>query len=106
MPYRSPRPANLDAVLNVRLTADEKSRLQEDADIASVSMSELVRRRYFGRPLLASADAVMLKELRRLGGLLKHVHLDSHGAYSVDTARALGAVTGYIQRLSRDRQKD
>jgi len=105
MPSRSLGPANLDAVINVRLTLAEKSRLQDDADIASVSMSELVRRRYFGRPLLANADAVMLKELRRLGGLLKHIHTDSHGAYSADTARALGALIDYIQHLSRDRQK-
>ena len=105
MAARPTRPANLDAVINVRLTAAEKVRLQEDADIASVSMRELVRRRYFGRPLLAKADDVMLKELRRLGGLLKHVHNDSRSAYSADTARALGAVTGYLQQLSRDRQK-
>ena len=105
MSFRSLVPTNLDAVINVRLTAAEKLRLKEDADTASVSMSELVRRRYFGRPLLANADVVMLKELRRLGGLLKHVHNESQGAYSVDTARALGALTGYIQRLSRDRQK-
>ena len=96
---------NLDAVINVRLTAAEKLRLKEDADIASVSMSELVRRRYFGRPLLANADVVMLKELRRLGGLLKHIHNESQGAYSADTARALGALTNYIQQLSRDRQE-
>ena len=105
MSFRSLGPANLDAVINVRLTAAEKLRLRDDADIASVSMSELVRRRYFGRPLLASADVVVLKELRRLGGLLKHVHNESNGAYSSETARALGAVTGYIKILSSDRQK-
>lgn len=105
MPSRSIASANLDAVINVRLTAAEKSHLKDDADIASVSMSELVRRRYFGRPLLANADVVMLKELRRLGGLMKHVHNESQGAYSADTARALGALTDYIQQLSRDRQK-
>lgn len=105
MSARSVRPANLDAIINVRLTAAEKAHLKDDADIASVSMSELVRRRYFGRPLLANADVVMLKELRRLGGLLKHVHNESQGAYSADTAHALGALTGYIQQLSRDRQK-
>lgn len=105
MSFRSLGPANLDAVINVRLTAAEKLRLKDDADIASVSMSELVRRRYFGRPLLANADAVMLKELRRLGGLMKHVHNESQGAYSADTAHALRALTDYIQQLSRDRQK-
>lgn len=94
--------APLDAVINVRLTATEKVRLQADADLASVSMSELVRRRYFGRPLVANADAVMLKELRRLGGLLKHIHNESNGAYSKDTAEALRALKTYFEKLSDD----
>ena len=96
-PQREP----LDAVINVRLTAAEKLRLREDADLAGVSVSELVRRRYFGRPIVANADAVMLKELRRLGGLLKHVYRESGGAYSKDTASALVAIKDYIEKLSR-----
>ena len=91
----------LDAVINVRLTAAEKARLKEDADAAGLSVSELVRRRYFGRPIVANADAVMLKELRRLGGLLKHVHSESRGAYSQHTAAALAAIKDYIEKLSR-----
>jgi len=90
----------LDAVINVRLTSAEKAALKEDADLAGLSLSELVRRRYFGRPILASADAVMLKELRRLGGLLKHVHTQSAGAYSQATAAAIAELRAYIQKLS------
>ncbi|BBQ28318.1 hypothetical protein WP2W18C05_P30130 (plasmid) [Aeromonas sp. WP2-W18-CRE-05] len=85
------------------LTAAEKAKLKEDADLAGLSMSELVRRRYFGRPIIANADAVMLKELRRIGGLLKHIHNESGGIYSKETAGALLAVKAYIERLSRDR---
>jgi hypothetical protein len=101
MPFTPLGSESLDATLNVRLTASEKARLKEDAELAGLSMSELVRRRYFGRPILASADAVMLKELRRLGGLLKHVHLESGGAYSESTADALGELRGYIAKLSQ-----
>ena len=93
----------LDAVINVRLTLAEKARLREDADVAGLSVSELVRRRYFGRPIVANADAVMLKEVRRLGGLLKHIHSESRGAYSKETAAALVAIKGYIEKLSRGR---
>ena len=92
---------SLDAVINVRLTSAEKARLREDADLAGVSVSELVRRRYFGRPIVANADAVMLKELRRLGGLLKHVYRESGGAYSKETAATLAAIRVYIEKLSR-----
>jgi hypothetical protein len=103
MPFETQGPEPLDAVINVRLTAAEKARLKEDADLAGLSMSELVRRRYFGRPIIANADAVMLKELRRIGGLLKHIHNESGGVYSKDTAGALVALKAYIERLSRDR---
>jgi hypothetical protein len=90
----------LDAVINVRLTSAEKAKLREDADLAGLSMSELVRRRYFGRPIIANADAIMLKELRRLGGLLKHIHNQSAGAYSQATASAIAELRVYIQKLS------
>ncbi|MFL9903333.1 ribbon-helix-helix protein, CopG family [Paraburkholderia fungorum] len=103
MPFETLGLEPLDAVINVRLTSSEKARLKEDADLAGLSMSELVRRRYFGRPIVANADAVMLKELRRIGGLLKHVHNQSDGVYSKDTAGALIALKAYIEKLSRDR---
>ncbi len=106
MPFETKGVEPLDAVINVRLTTAEKGRLKEDADLAALSMSELVRRRYFGRPIIANADAVMLKELRRIGGLLKHVHNESSGVYSKDTAEALSALKSYMGKLSRDRQEN
>jgi hypothetical protein len=103
MPFETQGLEPLDAVINVRLTATEKAKLKEDADLSGLSLSELVRRRYFGKPILANADAVMLKELRRLGGLLKHVHNESQGVYSKETAGALMALKAYLEQLSRDR---
>ena len=103
MPFQTQGLEPLDAVINVRLTAAEKAKLKEDADLAGLGMSELVRRRYFGRPIVANADAVMLKDLRRLAGLLKHTHNYSGGVYSKETAGALIALKAYIERLSRDR---
>ena len=88
-------------MVNVRLTTAEKLRLQDDADLASISMSELVRARYFGRPVIANADFVMVKELRRLGGLVKMVHTSSDGAYSTTTAAILAEVKAYIEKLSQ-----
>jgi hypothetical protein len=103
MPFETQGLEPLDAVINVRLTAAEKARLKEDADLAGLSMSELVRRRYFGRPIVANVDAVMLKELRRIGGLLKHIHNESNGIYSKETAAVLAVLKAYIEKLSHDR---
>src|ERR1700750_584614 len=89
------------ATITVRLHPHEKERLQADSSLAGVSMGELVRRQYFNRPILANADQKMIKELRRLGGLLKHVFVQSGGLYSADTANAIFAVKTYIEKLSK-----
>ena len=103
MPFDTQGPEPRDAVINVRLTAAEKARLKEDADLAGLSMSELVRRRYFGRPIIANADAVMLKELRRIGGLLQHIRNESGGVYSKEPAGALVPLQDYFSKLNDDR---
>ena len=90
----------LDARVNLRLPSGEKETISDDADLAGISVSECVRRRYFGLPVTASADKLMIKELRRIGGLLKAVHLESNGAYSNQTAEALSQVSQYITQLS------
>lgn len=92
---------SLDAKLDLRLTLDEKERLKEDAYLAGMSMSALVRARYFGRPIIANTDQVMIRELRRQGGLLNKVHLESDGAYSADTAAALVLISDAIKSISR-----
>ena len=99
MPFEVKGAEPLSEKIAVRLTKDEKERLREDADLAGLSVSELVRRRYFGRPIVANTDMVMVRELRRIGGLLKHVHISSKGAYSSDTARALSELTKQLERL-------
>lgn len=63
-------------------------------------MSELVRRQYFNMPIAARTDEAMLRELRRIGGLLKHIHVDSAGQYSEQTSAALTSVRDYILQLA------
>jgi hypothetical protein len=101
MPFTIQGSEPLTAVVNVRLTPGEKERLKDDAELAGVSVSELVRRRYFGRPLVASADMVIVRELRRLGGLLKHVHNESKGVYSTLTASVIAELRKAIEKLSQ-----
>ena len=100
MPFEIKGEEALTERIGVRVTAGEKVQLKEDADDAGLSVSELVRRRYFGRPIVANADLLMIRELRRLGGLLKHIHNQSDGAYSHSTARALHSVCNYIDQLA------
>lgn len=86
--------------LSIRCTTDEKELLKQDADLAAISVSEYVRRRTFGRPVVAHVDAVTIRELRRLGGLMKHLHNESGGAYSNETASVLLEIKRAIERLA------
>lgn len=102
MPFEIQGNEKLTACLRLRLTEHEKNELRKEAEIAGLSMSELVRRRYFGKPIIASADEAMLRELRRIGGLLKHIHNESQGSYSTLTAKALHELADYIIKLKND----
>jgi len=48
---------------------------------------------------------VMVKELRRMGGLMKHLHNESGGAYSKQTSKAIDAIVNYIDTLTIEANK-
>lgn len=94
-------PKNLAKVLNIRITAAERAEVIEQAAIAGLTVSAYCRRLITGRVVSARVDTTVIGELRRLGGLLKHVHTESGGAYSRATAAASEAVRAAIERLAR-----
>jgi hypothetical protein len=56
----------------LRLTEYEESRLEDQAAVAGLSVSEYMRQLFYGSsPILAYTDTRMIRELRRQGGLLK-----------------------------------
>lgn len=56
----------------VRLTDYEELRLQDQAAIAGLSMSAYMRRLFANSgPVIAQTDLLAIRELRRMGGLLK-----------------------------------
>ena len=60
-------------MVGFRVTSQEKTRLEERAEICGLTVSEYLRRRFFGgRPIVAHMDEAMIRELKRIGGLLKH----------------------------------
>ena len=57
----------------VRITRAEDEKLQRQAAVAHIPVAEYMRRLFFGgRPIIARTDDQTTRELRRLGGLLKH----------------------------------
>lgn len=74
------------------------------ANSSNAGASHGFRLRALGRPVVCRTDATTIRELRRLGGLLKKVHIDSGGAYSEQTGAALTAIHAAIAKLAgRDR---
>jgi len=101
MPFRRKGSAGLTDRLDVRVSPDEKDQLRQFAASAEMSVAELVRLRTLARPVVPRTDATTIRELRRLGGLLKKVHLDSRGAYSEATAAVLAAINAAVTALAR-----
>jgi len=95
------RGESLDEVINVRISAVEKESLREAAEVAGLSLSAYCRRRFLGHAVVAKTDLAMIRELRRIGGLLKRTHTESGGAYRDETAGALRDLREAIERLAR-----
>ena len=100
MPFARKGAAALTERLDVRVAPEEKEQLRRIAANAGISVAELVRARALDRPVVSRTDATTIRELRRLGGLLKKVHLDSGGAYSRETGAALTSLRAAIVRLA------
>ena len=59
--------------IEIRITEEEKAILREQANSASLTMSEYVRRSAQGKRILSTMDRKAAGELARLGGLQKHL---------------------------------
>jgi hypothetical protein len=60
-------------LITLRVTPEEKDRLAERVASIGISVSAYARNRLFGgRPILPRADESAIRELRRMGGLIKH----------------------------------
>jgi hypothetical protein len=100
VPFRKNGATGLTERIDVRIAPAEKAELRAIAESAGLGVSDLVRLRALGRPVVSRTDATTIRELRRLGGLLKMVHLDSAGAYSEQTGAALGELRAAIARVA------
>ncbi len=83
----------------LRLSAGEDEKLTRQAATAGISVSEYMRRLFFGgRPIIARTDDQTIRELRRLGGLLKHNFEVLKRTGNADTLTELDAALRAIRR--------
>jgi hypothetical protein len=99
----------LDQRITIRLTQTEKNQLIEEADLAGLTTAELIRRRYFGKPIITATDRATIRELRRIGGLLKHIFNQSDSnnqKVGTEILTTLNELKECIKRIAnRDRQE-
>ena len=93
------------AVLNIHVATTERAAVLEQARACGLTVSAYCRSLILGRVVTSRTDLTTVNELRRLGGLLKHIHNESRGAYSADTAAALADVRAAIRRIAGEAVK-
>jgi hypothetical protein len=89
----------------VRLTETESGYIASEADICGLSVSSFMRKKCLGGRVTPKADLRALAELRRLGGLLKHLHNETKGAYSALTSDCLREIASYTRNLNTEFNK-
>lgn len=68
-----PAAAVRSRVVAVRMTNDDYRRVKGDADSLRITMSTYLMFNALGRPLGAKSTIALVNELRRQGGLIKHL---------------------------------
>ena len=69
----SKRTEGISLRIEIRITEEEKAILREQANSASLTMSEYVRRSALGKRIISTMDQKAAGELARLGGLQKYL---------------------------------
>jgi len=90
---------NKTSLVVVRCTPREKAEVEALAAEAGISLSAYLRRRALGLPVHSTADATMINELRKIGGLVKHIHNQTNGVNSRETASVLVELVAAIKRI-------
>jgi ribosomal protein S25 len=90
--------------ISFRLLESEYAQISDDIAVCGLTVSSLARKRLLGVSVASRADLAVLSELRRLGGLLKHIHNETRGIYSSLTAQAIKDLSAYARELTAKRR--
>lgn len=90
-----------DVRLYLRVNKKEYEAIKEKAKISGLSVSEYIRRLALGFKVCSKFDFNVLNELRRQGGLIKHIHNESHGVHDPKMAEALETLISCASKLEK-----
>ena len=91
--------------LTVRFRPEELKNLSGQADTSGLCVSELVRRRALRMRVVPVTDLKMISELRRIGGLIKHMFNETNGLYQHKTSVLLDELHSTIVRIGQQREE-
>lgn len=86
------------SLVKFRLTAEERQFIDEQAAQACVTVSEFVRRRAMGKRLVSRFNDTVINEIRKLGGLQKHL-ASKHPQQRDEFNRVLNEIVATLKRL-------
>ncbi|EBW7311045.1 ribbon-helix-helix protein, CopG family [Salmonella enterica subsp. enterica serovar Enteritidis] len=90
-----------ELLLGIRCLPEEKRAIQEKAKTAGLSVGEFLRRAALGRRIDAQCDTEMIMELRRLGGLQKHLFKEGNGVLSKEYSQVLVELQKALLRVGQ-----
>ncbi|EOV0239550.1 plasmid mobilization protein MobA [Salmonella enterica] len=90
-----------ELLLGIRCLPEEKEAIQEKAKTAGLSVGEFLRRAALGRRIDAQCDTEMIMELRRLGGLQKHLFKEGNGVLSKEYSQVLVELQKALLRVGQ-----
>ena len=93
--------ANKTAHFAFRVNSEEMAEISANVDASGLSTSEFIRRRVLGKRIGSVTDLKILNELRRIGGLVKHVYNLSGGFCEDKTALILDELRAAIVRIGQ-----
>lgn len=88
--------------LAVRLTPEEATAIKTKARDSGVPVSEFLRAAALGRKTRSTLDSQFINELRRLGGLQKHLFNESGGQHSREFAAILVEIKNAVAQIAGD----
>lgn len=83
----------------LRCYEDEEALVREKASDCGISIGQFMLAAALGRPMRSQVDGHILNELRRLGGLQKHLFNQGGGVLSKEYASILVEIHQAIARL-------
>jgi hypothetical protein len=98
------KPKHRTRKISFRLSEDEYAQIADELAMCGLTVSTFARKRLLRERVASHADLAVLGELRRLGGLLKHIHNETRGAYSALTAQAIRDLSEYARVLAEKRR--